>query len=41
MVIKFIPPEDIAEYKDSLVIDVRDSDYNMGGHLRNSINITR
>ncbi|CAL6074704.1 Rhodanese_domain-containing protein [Hexamita inflata] len=36
---QFIDPEDIAQYPQALVIDVRDSDYNVDGHLKRSINI--
>ncbi|CAL5970464.1 Rhodanese-like_domain-containing protein [Hexamita inflata] len=36
---QYIDPEDIAKYPQALVIDVRDSDYDIDGHLRRSINI--
>ncbi|CAL5970463.1 Rhodanese_domain-containing protein [Hexamita inflata] len=36
---QFIDPEDISKYPQALIIDVRDSDYNVEGHLRRSINI--
>lgn len=39
MPVSYIDPSEIKDHPRAVVVDVRDSDYNVDGHLRRSINI--
>lgn len=39
MTVEYIEPEQIKDFSDALIIDVRDDDYDLEGHFDRSINI--